>query len=295
MIVTLDQDLSKCLEHIFFCFFGCSPNLIVANHFLEILSHFYLKKTFEISYFFLLCLLYYTEARKMVRKKKHCVVMFLCAYSALWNPFSPNPIELGPPCTQFLISKATFLFFFSPITGMTALQTHVTISPTIILFQTHPHLKPLVKISVERAVQEWIGPVVDRSIKIALQTCEHIIRKDFALDSEENRMRLAAHYMVRYLTAGMAMITCRDQLLTSIGTYMKQQLQSALGAASGQHKDVIEQAATIVAQDNMELACAFIQKTATEKAIPEIDKRLMNEYELRKVARQEGRLVLLCS
>jgi len=37
----------------------------------------------------------------------------------------------------------------------------------------------------------------------------------------------------------------------------------------------VEQAATIAAQDNMELACAFIQKTAIEKAIPEIDKRLL--------------------
>lgn len=45
----------------------------------------------------------------------------------------------------------------------------------------------------------------------------------------------------------------------------------------------------MAAQDNMELACAFIQKTAIEKAIPEIDKRLMTEYELRKLARNEGR------
>lgn len=39
----------------------------------------------------------------------------------------------------------------------------------------------------------------------------------------------------------------------------------------------------------MELACAFVQKTAIEKAIPEMDKRLLNEIELRKIARQEGR------
>lgn len=31
----------------------------------------------------------------------------------------------------------------------------------------------------------------------------------------------------------------------------------------------------MTAQDNMELACAFIQKTAIEKAIPEIDKHLI--------------------
>lgn len=45
----------------------------------------------------------------------------------------------------------------------------------------------------------------------------------------------------------------------------------------------------MLATDNMELACAFIQKTAVEKALPELDKRLISDYEARKQARQEGR------
>ena len=36
----------------------------------------------------------------------------------------------------------------------------------------------------------------------------------------------------------------------------------------------MEQTATMVAADNVELACCFIQKTAIEKALIEIDKRL---------------------
>ncbi|XP_018332618.1 CCR4-NOT transcription complex subunit 1 [Agrilus planipennis] len=175
------------------------------------------------------------------------------------------------------------------LAGNAALQTHITVSPSILLFQSQPQLKPLVRTAIERAVQEWIVPVVDRSIKIALTTCENIVRKDFALDSDENRMRTAAHCMVRNLTAGMVMITCRDQLLAAINTHMKTTLQNAMVGATAQQKEMIEQAANVVAQDNMELACAFIQKTAIEKAIPEIDKRLVTEFELRKIARQEGR------
>ena len=65
--------------------------------------------------------------------------------------------------------------------------------------------------------------------------------------------------------------------------------------------------------DNTELACAFIQKTAVEKAVPEMDKRLsevrvcttslhklivsltlyvcvfVKEFDVRKLARAEGR------
>lgn len=37
---------------------------------------------------------------------------------------------------------------------------------------------------------------------------------------------------------------------------------------------MMEEAAARISQDNCELACCFIQKTAVEKAGPEMDKRL---------------------
>lgn len=105
---------------------------------------------------------------------------------------------------------------------------HPLPSSQVSLLQAHPQLKQCVRQSVERAVQELVHPVVDRSIKIAMTTCEQIIRKDFALDSEESRMRLAAHHMMRNLTAGMAMITCREPLLMSIATNLKNSFAAAL-------------------------------------------------------------------
>jgi len=52
---------------------------------------------------------------------------------------------------------------------------------------------------------------------------------------------------------------------------------------------MIEQAVTVIAQENMELACVFIQKTAVEKSLQEIEKRLATDYEVRKQAKMEGR------
>lgn len=202
------------------------------------------------------------------------------------NSTTPTSALSAPPDPRFSYSDIQ-------IAGMQAFQTHTVVSPSILLFQRQPQLKTLVRSSIERAVQEWIAPVVDRSIKIALQTCEQIIRKDFALDPDDNRMRLAAHCMVRNLTAGMAMITSREQLLTAINTHLKQALMANIVTPTVLQKEMIEQAANIIANDNMELACTFVQKTAVEKAIPEIDKRLMSEFELRKMARQEGRFVFL--
>jgi len=51
-------------------------------------------------------------------------------------------------------------------------------------------------------------------------------------------------------------------------------LNVILQGANQQQKDMIEQAASLISEDNTELACAFIQKTAVEKALPEMDKRL---------------------
>ena len=55
-----------------------------------------------------------------------------------------------------------------------------------------------------------------------------LLLQDFALDPEESRMRVAAHHMVRFMTAGMALITCREPLLISINTNLKTAFLSAL-------------------------------------------------------------------
>uniref|UniRef100_A0A8C5HTK1 CCR4-NOT transcription complex subunit 1 n=1 Tax=Gouania willdenowi TaxID=441366 RepID=A0A8C5HTK1_GOUWI len=188
----------------------------------------------------------------------------------------------GPPTPQFSYHDIN-------VYALAGLSPHININSTIPLLQTHPQLKQCIRQAVERAVQELVAPVVDRSIKIAMTTCEQIIRKDFALDSEESRMRVAAHHMMRNLTAGMAMITCREPLLVSIAANLKNSFGAAIRAPTPQQREMIDEAANRIAQENCELACCFIQKTAVEKAGPEMDKRLATEFELRKHARQEGR------
>ncbi|CAG4984058.1 unnamed protein product [Parnassius apollo] len=187
------------------------------------------------------------------------------------------------------IPEPRFNYLDVNVSSTSAFGQKICFNPHIILFQNYPHLKQFVKPAIERSIQEWIHPVVDRSIKYALTTCEQIIRKDFAFDPDEVRMRTCAHHMMRNLTAGMAMITCREQIISTISTNLKAAFITALMPATPQQKDIVESAAAVLATENMELACAFIQKTAVEKALPELDKRLMNDYEIRKQARLENR------
>ncbi|XP_060784348.1 CCR4-NOT transcription complex subunit 1 isoform X3 [Neoarius graeffei] len=188
----------------------------------------------------------------------------------------------GPPTPQFSYHDIN-------VYALAGLAPHININSNIPLLQAHPQLKQCVRQAIERAVQELVHPVVDRSIKIAMTTCEQIVRKDFALDSEESHMRVAAHHMMRNLTAGMAMITCREPLINNITANLKNTFAAALRTPTPQQREMMEEAANRIAQDNCELACCFIQKTAVEKAGPEMDKRLATEFELRKHARQEGR------
>ena len=40
------------------------------------------------------------------------------------------------------------------------------------LLKDHPEFSQLIKLAIEKSVQEWISPVIERAIKIAITTCE---------------------------------------------------------------------------------------------------------------------------
>merc|ERR1719312_1431812 len=85
------------------------------------------------------------------------------------------------------------------------------------------------------------------------------------------------------------MITCRDHLLQSIKNNLKNIMVTLGRNLMPNQMDSIDVTVSVIANDNVELACAFIQKKAVEKALPEIDKRLNMEIDMRKMARKEGR------
>ncbi|XP_052864292.1 CCR4-NOT transcription complex subunit 1 [Anopheles cruzii] len=197
------------------------------------------------------------------------------------NPAADGSLGAGgPPEPRFHYADINIS------SNLSGIAPHITYSPSVALVHSQPHLKQIVKAALERTISEWITPVIERSVRISSKTCEQIIRKDFALDPDEGRMRRSAHNMSRNLAAGMAMITCREQMLQTIQNSVKTGFMAAL---SHQQKEVAEAAANQLALDNIELVTVFIQKTAIEKVAAELDKLLAPEYELRKIARQEGR------
>lgn len=152
-------------------------------------------------------------------------------------------------------------------------------------------LRKAVPVAVDRAIREIIQPVVERSVTIACITTKEIVTKDFAMESDENKMRKAGQLMVADLAGSLALVTCREPLRSSVSTHLRQ-LLTANATTSGEkltepEQNVIEQVVQVCATDNLELGCMLIEKAATEKAVRDVDENLASQLTARRKHREQ--------
>jgi len=162
---------------------------------------------------------------------------------------------------------------------------------TVLSSLTNASLKRSVPVAVDRAIREIIQPVVERSVTIACVTTKEIVTKDFAMESDEAKMRKAGQLMVANLAGSLALVTCREPLRSSVSTHLRQLLISSAGGNSDnlteQEQNVIEQCVQICATDNLELGCMLIEKAATEKAVRDVDEALGQALSARRKHREQ--------
>jgi CCR4-NOT transcription complex subunit 1 len=161
---------------------------------------------------------------------------------------------------------------------------------TLLTSLTIASLKRSVPVAVDRAIREIIQPVVERSVTIACITTKEIVTKDFAMESDENKVRKAGQLMVANLAGSLALVTCREPLRSSVSTHLRQLLLGSVGNAdklTEQEQNVIEQCVQICATDNLELGCMLIEKAATEKAVRDVDEALAQPLNARRKHREQ--------
>ncbi|XXQ38247.1 CCR4-Not complex component Not1 C-terminal domain-containing protein [Plasmodiophora brassicae] len=158
---------------------------------------------------------------------------------------------------------------------------YVTINPNLALFTANPRLKACVTMAVDRAINEIISPVVERSVHIACITTRELVCKDFEMEADEHRLRKAAHAMVQTLTCALALVTCKEPLRLSISNHLR-----SLLVANNADPSLAEQAVQQVSGDNLDFGCSIIEKAASERAVRQIDETLQVEYELHRKARE---------
>lgn len=222
------------------------------------------------------------------------------------TPIIPSPGVLGTPDARTLSIPApgegarTAGDGDEEVTLIPNLASYVTVNQSLtqLLQQAGPlsaltnaALKRSVPLAVDRAIREIIQPVVERSVTIACITTKEIVAKDFAMESDENKMRKAGQLMVANLAGSLALVTCREPLRSSVSTHLRQLLtSSATGSGeklNEQEQNVIEQCVQICATDNLELGCMLIEKAATEKAVRDVDEALSQQLNARRKHREQ--------
>lgn len=142
--------------------------------------------------------------------------------------------------------------------------------------------KRVVFTSIERAIRDIIGPVVERSVTIANISTREMILKDFAMEGKEDQMRTSAHMMVKNLAGSLALVTTKEPLRNQILVNIR-----SLSIQNGfPEHNVSDEEIQQVTADNLDVACQVIEKVATDKAILEIDNSLASAYEARRRHRE---------
>ena len=188
--------------------------------------------------------------------------------------FTPQPLPSGTPPQQH---PAIPPMIHAPMpTEMD--YTKIRINNQLPLFQKRPELTHCVQTAIDSAISKMGRIVVEKSINMTLTTAENIIKKDFALDPEESKMRMAAQFMVRSIAAAAVLIYARDQLSTLIkDNLVKSFIPNIPKTMPGLDMQLMQEAndaAKFVAVDNLDLACMRLQADAVKQAFKEIDKRL---------------------
>lgn len=158
----------------------------------------------------------------------------------------------------------------------------IVINQSLVLFQTAPHLKSFISPAIDRAVQEIITPVVERSCAIATITTKELAMKDFANEMDPMKIQKAAKQMVQQLAGSLALVTCKEPLRVSMGN----QLRPALSAAASGDSNLLEQTIQVLCTANLEAGCSVIEQAATEKAARDINEVIAPLFSARRQQQQ---------
>ncbi|KAI9844771.1 MAG: hypothetical protein M1837_005304 [Sclerophora amabilis] len=137
-------------------------------------------------------------------------------------------------------------------------------------------LRYIVENSVRRAIQEIISPVVERSVTIAAISTTQLIHKDFATESNEDRVRQCALTMVKALAGSLALVTCKEPLRMSMTNYIR-----LLSAEVGDQA-LPEGAVLMCVNDNLDTACSMVESAAEQRSMPEIEENIEQQLSLRR-------------
>ncbi|KAM0322329.1 hypothetical protein ACHAQA_009619 [Verticillium albo-atrum] len=156
----------------------------------------------------------------------------------------------------------------------------IQIPPTNEMVVATSRLHDIVRTALTRALQDIIQPVVDRSVTIAAISTREMIRKDFATEPDENRIRTSAINMVKATAGSLALVTSKEPLRGNFTNYLR-------NLSNDLPQGLPEGTIIMCVNSNLDLACNIIEKQAEERAVPEIEEMIESELDARRRHRSQ--------
>lgn len=155
------------------------------------------------------------------------------------------------------------------------LHARLNIPPANEMVVSNSRLRDIVHTAFNKALQDIIQPVVDRSVTIAAISTHQMIRKDFATEPDEHRIRNSAISMVKATAGSLALVTSKEPLRANFTNYMRQLSTDLQGGLP-------EGTIIMCVNSNLELASSVIEDAAERRAIPEIEDLIEPELDVRR-------------
>ncbi|KAF2765700.1 Not1-domain-containing protein [Teratosphaeria nubilosa] len=130
--------------------------------------------------------------------------------------------------------------------------------------------------SAQRAIYEIIAPVVERSVTIAAISTAELVQKDFATESDIEKLRNSAHTVVKALSGSLALVTCKEPLRMSITNNIR------ILASSMLPEQLPEGQILMFVNDNIDRVCSLVEDAAEEHSLAEIDAQMAQAMEDRR-------------
>ncbi|KAI6214776.1 hypothetical protein M3Y94_00308400 [Aphelenchoides besseyi] len=161
--------------------------------------------------------------------------------------------------------------------------------------QTNLNAFPQIKFIVQQAIMaavsnELLAGIINKATSVTVTATRCLTRKDFAMSPDENQLRRAAQQMMRSMNLGMATVTSREQLMTSLQSNLRQAFQAQFCNGQSELPKVLEHAVMLLAEANIEPATNHIARNACEKAVQDVEASMSRDFEIRAEGRRnEGR------
>ncbi|KAG1775993.1 hypothetical protein EV702DRAFT_1230723 [Suillus placidus] len=185
--------------------------------------------------------------------------------------------EIEMLCKDLNIDLATIeIMNIGPILNQfsRARALSIVVSMQLAPYNGNHSFKLTVQVAVDHAIQEIIIPVVERSVMIAGISIHELVAKDFAMEANEEKLHKAGHLMAQKLAGSLALVTCKEPLKSNLGGHLHSLVDHRFN-----DQTISEQVLAILMQDNVDVACAAIEKAAMERAVTEVDKGFAASYE----------------